>query len=96
MYARNLPSGKTWLKGNVSEIRGPMSFIIELEDGRLIRRHVDHILQRTVSANPHPQDSDSNSIVPIQVSDTNPTGLSIPTERPTRSRSAPDYYHNQV
>ena len=96
VYTRNLPSGKTWLKGTVSEIRGPVSFVIEIEDGRLVRRHVDHIWQRTMSADPHPQDPDSDFVVPIQVSDVNPTRLSISTERPTRSPSAPDYYHNQV
>ena len=96
MHARNLPSGKTWLKGTVSKIHGPVLFVIELEDGRLIRRHVHHIQQRTVSTDPPPQASDSDSVVPIQVSDANPTGLSVSTERPTRSRSAPDYYHNRV
>ena len=43
VYARNFSSGPTWLEGTIVEIRGPLSFRIELGDGRIVRRHVDQI-----------------------------------------------------
>ncbi len=30
-----------WTPGRVIEVRGPLSYLIEIEDGRVIRRHVD-------------------------------------------------------
>ena len=34
----------------VTQSRGPLSFLIELDDGRVIRRHIDHIRERSPSA----------------------------------------------
>ncbi len=43
VYAWNYAGGPTWLEGMVVETRGPLSFCIELREGRIIRRHVDQI-----------------------------------------------------
>ena len=32
-----------WIEGIVAEITGPLSYKIKLNDGSVIRRHVDHI-----------------------------------------------------
>ena len=36
----------TWLPGVVCEQRGPVSFIVKLDDGRIVRQHIDHIRSR--------------------------------------------------
>lgn len=46
VYAKNFGQGQRWLSGEVKEVTGPVSFLIQLEDGRLIRRHQDHIRVR--------------------------------------------------
>ena len=46
VYAQNFGSGKFWFHGTVVEVTGPLSFKIQLEDGRILRRHVDHIRKR--------------------------------------------------
>ena len=46
VLARSFGRGPTWLEGTLKRISGPSSFVVELEEGRSIRRHFDHILHR--------------------------------------------------
>ena len=40
---KNFGSGPKWLKGQITAIRGPLSYTVRLPDGRYVRRHVDHV-----------------------------------------------------
>ena len=42
-------TGSTWLPGVLIEARGELTFHIQLDDGRVFRRHIDHICCRTCS-----------------------------------------------
>ena len=59
VYAQNFGTGQKWVPAVVQEVTGPVSFLVKLRDGRLIRRHQDH-LRRRVSDNederPEPSD----------------------------------------
>ena len=46
---RNFTTGDTWLLGTIVESRGPLSFQVRLQDGRTVRRHLDHIIYRSTS-----------------------------------------------
>ncbi|XP_039664152.1 uncharacterized protein K02A2.6-like [Perca fluviatilis] len=48
VYIRNFSNNPTqkWLPGAVLTQRGPLSFVVELTDGRVFRRHQDHIRLR--------------------------------------------------
>ncbi|CAG2228036.1 unnamed protein product [Mytilus edulis] len=45
VFARNFAIGSKikWIPGEVIKQSGPLSFHIKLQDGRVIRRHIDHI-----------------------------------------------------
>ncbi len=43
VYACNFSRGTTWLAGAIVSRNGPLSFEVELVDGRILRRHMDHI-----------------------------------------------------
>ena len=43
VYARNFGHGPLWLEGTIQNCTGPVSFKILLTDGRVWRRHIDHI-----------------------------------------------------
>ena len=43
VLVRNFPNDNSWLRGTLKDKSGPLSFTIELDDGRIIRRHLDHI-----------------------------------------------------
>ena len=44
--AKKFCSGPQWIPGVVSDISGPLMYLLTLEDGRVIRRNVDHLLKR--------------------------------------------------
>ena len=39
----NFP-GDTWIQGIIDKPSGPLSYYVKLQDGRVIHRHIDHIL----------------------------------------------------
>lgn len=44
VYARNFARGSKWLPGQIVAKRGPLSYTIKLNDGRMWNRHVDHVV----------------------------------------------------
>ena len=62
VFVHDFPNGKKWLPGTVTKSKGPLSFLIELDDGRVIRCHIDHIRVRPPSTAvpilPHPSHDD--------------------------------------
>ena len=42
---KNFPTGDNWLQGTIVKVSGPLSFQVKLQDGRIVWRHVDHIIQ---------------------------------------------------
>ena len=53
VYARNFHGSPTWVPGVVTAMSGPVSMVIQLEDGQAVRRHTDHVKAR--SPTPEPQ-----------------------------------------
>lgn len=54
VFARNFARGSQWLPGVIKGKHGPLSYEIELSDGRIWRRHVDHVRSRHTENLPHP------------------------------------------
>ena len=48
MYVKNFSRGKRWLPGTVSKAEG--SVVLELDGGRTIRRHRDHVRPRLLKS----------------------------------------------
>ena len=46
VYVHNFVQGATWLLGVIVQAHGPVSYTVSLEDGRVVRRHVDHLRGR--------------------------------------------------
>ena len=102
VFAKNFGNpGKAWIPGIISEVKGPLTFHIELNDGRIIRQHIDHIRSRTSSSKdktvPNIEDDDIPwHPRPSQNEDTTPT-VSPSTQAPPLRRSSwikqpPDHY----
>ena len=47
VYASNFRRGPKWLPGVLKQSTNPTSFVVQLEDGRLLRRDRDHLMQRS-------------------------------------------------
>ena len=94
VYSRNFSSKEPkWIPAVIKQKIGPVSYTIILPDGRLIKRHVDHILSRECSPNYSDHDFDDfqysvhGSTIP-QPSN----GSTAEPRRTTRFRRPPDRY----
>ena len=47
VYASNFIRGPKWIPEVLKQSTGPTSFTVQIEDGRLLRRHQDHLIQRS-------------------------------------------------
>ena len=61
VYARNFHGSPTWVPGVVTAMSGPVSMVIQLEDGQAVRRRTDHVKAR--STTPEPQVSKKTTAV---------------------------------
>ena len=87
VFAKNFAQGPPWLPGLISRQTGPVSFTVDLLDGRQIRRHQDHLRARRGAEGEGPQsvtrkDSVDSSVadfeVPVAPQQTD--GLSVQSE----------------
>ena len=100
VYVQDLPSRSTWLPGTVVKIRGPLTYDIALEDGRIVTRHVDNLRRQ------HPQTTSLSSQITTE-DDCLPTATAcsdhssvtettnsatVPLRRSTRVTRPPDRY----
>ena len=97
VFVKNFASGPTWLAGNVTSTEGHYSYIIKLSDGRAVRRHGDHIRNRstTVDETADTDDPLMDPVVPSTQTDelSQETNDSPPVlRRSTRNRRPPDRF----
>ena len=100
VYVQDLPLRSTWLPGTVVKIWGPLTYNIELEDGRIVTRHVDNLRRQ------HPQTTSLSSPITTE-DDCLPTAIAcsdhsfvtettdaaaVPLRRLTRVTHPPDRY----
>ena len=67
-----------WTKGLIAQVRRPLSYLVHLQDGRCVRRHVDHLCKCYDRVEPSTCMTDQSSI-----DDTLPLGV------PESSTSSP-------
>ena len=72
VYTRNFSQGPKWVPGILLESNGPIGFEVELEDGRMWRRHQDHVIHRA-SDPPLPTQSEVLRSIPSQLEKTRPS-----------------------
>jgi transposase InsO family protein len=95
VFVRDFGSSSRWTSGVIAAIRGPVSYTVQLDDDRLVRRHVDHVRTRTVQL--APQNDDDVDLPTMPVSFTQHSSPSLPTSelairRSTRNRRPPSRY----
>ena len=47
VLARNFRAGQHWLPGTITDRRGPLSYLVQLQQGILCKRHIDQLLEAT-------------------------------------------------
>ena len=105
MFVENFGHGSKWLEGTIEEIKGPLTYMVKLSDGKLVKRHVDHIRNRTSTEPSNSQDiipptNDSLSFGPLLNSDEPqpdqppqvPEQQPLPVRSSSRIRRPPDRF----
>ena len=46
VYVKNFARGAVWVPGVITAPNGPLSYLVKLHDGRIWKRHVDHVRAR--------------------------------------------------
>lgn len=65
VYVQNFGTGVPWLMGKIQERTGPVSFRVRLDDGRIFRRHQDHLRKCFVENDPaNSSSNESDDIEP--------------------------------
>ena len=78
MYAQNFGTGSKWLSAVIQEVTGPVSFLVKLQDGRIVRQHQDHLRRRLATPEPEvPTDEMQNR--PSQEDTTDDVEFEIPS-----------------
>ena len=80
VFIKDFSSPKSWQKGTVVQTTGPVSALVELPDGRVVRRHQDHVRK---NYNQDPTISNPEILVPGVLPDcttdtTQPSGPAEP------------------
>ena len=52
VMAREFRSQDKWLPGVIQSQSGPVSYDVELENGKIVKRHIDHLQDRSVPTKP--------------------------------------------
>ena len=100
VFIRNFTRGPPWLPGTVLKTQGPRTFGIKLTDGRVWRRHVNHIRYSSVDITSPPMSDEFDDCIPVSISQSNTPENSSTSQtnlhRSTRPRHPPDrlVYHN--
>ena len=64
VFIHNVPNASPiWLPGVIIESRGELTFYIELQNGRVVRRHIDHIRQHSCTPS-QPSDVSNDILLP--------------------------------
>lgn len=63
VWTRNFREGPRWIMGEVTDILGPLSYLVRVKDGALWRRHVDHLREGSGDLPPQQSDEDAPDIM---------------------------------
>ena len=96
--AQNLHPGPMWITATIAQQRGPLSYLVNVENGEQWRRHVDHLKQKEDSILPRNEERfDQDSVIPfessveeVELSSTTDRTLNQPTS-PAISSPSPHY-----
>ena len=88
VYVYNFIGTPKWLPGVIEEKSGPVSYSVQLEDGRTWHRHADHIRQRYATMGPSGIPKD----IPARASETPvpPISVASPPESSLSTQIPPD------
>ena len=105
VMGRNFMTGPKWVPGIVVECEGNSNMKMRLDDGRLWRRHVDHVVTAQVVSERNLQDAVESPAVPPETDPLTAPGVEVPatvsqeSDNPAQERDPPplpDTYQEEL
>ena len=81
VFVRNFRPGRPWIPGHVVRLSGPVSLVVKLTNGYVVKRHQDHVRKRSES-----MESSDHETLPEPVDD---TAVPVPAVVGTEEDSVP-------
>ena len=94
VFVQSFAAGPTWVAGVITAERGPRSFDVELCDGRVVKRHIDHVRSQDGSVSVDIEDVPLPSYTASEPGNAQgPSAAQVTSpHRSTRVRGPPDRY----
>ena len=89
VYVKDFSGKEGCLLGIVTKIQGPMTYLTELEDERVVRQHVDHVKLRMSLVEPVDEQVDVEELLPLVTSEVSETQATDTTQQPAKTRKHP-------
>ena len=85
VMVRNFGSGANWIAGVIVRQEGPVTYVVEVSDGRLWKRHVDHVKEChfTLDSSTTASDSDIDVDVPSAPNSTDTSDMDTQPDPPS-------------
>ena len=81
-----------WIPGQVSQVKGPLSYQVELQGGRSTKKHIDHLRKRTIDNLDAADNSYDSLQFPSSQEEEPPEPGLRRSQRARRARRPPDRY----
>ena len=89
VLVRNFQKGEKWLPGKVEKVLGPRSYLVKLNLGKTVRRHLDHIRARTEATEPQLTEVLIPPMVPPSDPSPDPPIVEVPSIPPPQDPPEP-------
>ena len=100
VFVKDFSSPKSWKEGTVVHTTGPVSALVELQDGQVVRHYQDHLRRIQNPTKPEPEMSVPEADATTKAADPQPRADESPTSEtqeakpscPVRNRRLPQCY----
>ena len=72
-----------WITAMVVQVSGPLSYEVKLEDGTMVKRHVDHVRSHYDQPTPDREETQQSEWMDVSLGPSSPEEESTPDENPT-------------
>ena len=90
MFVKNFGCGSRWLPGKIVQVSGPVSFHVELEDGRHRKYNQDHLRHRVVDDG----GPEMSQVAPDDSLEVGPSKSEYPPSQGAGTAASPEHSNN--
>ena len=83
VFTKKFSGKEEWVPGIISKVQGPVSFLVSMDDGRVVRRHADHVKSRETMPEQSPEPVEPETV------NNEEANTEVKQQRPVRIHNPP-------